>query len=66
MHGGAAAVEQVLAAIAALTPGLVNLRRVSELGMRADGEYEVVMADGQRLRMSRRYRKAVLERLESA
>ncbi|HEX8477554.1 MAG TPA: LytTR family DNA-binding domain-containing protein [Telluria sp.] len=45
---------------------VVNLGRVSALGMRADGEYEVVMADGQRLRMSRRYRRAVLERLESA
>jgi two-component system LytT family response regulator len=43
---------------------VVNLGRVSALGMRADGEYEVVMVDGQHLRMSRRYRKTVLERLE--
>ena len=45
---------------------VVNLGRVNTLGIRADGEYEVVMAHGERLRMSRRYRKAVLERLESA
>jgi two-component system LytT family response regulator len=33
------------------------------LGIRADGEYEVVLASAQRLRMSRRYRKSVLEGL---
>lgn len=43
---------------------LVNLARVSALDLRDDGEYDVVLASGQRLRMSRRYRKAVLERLE--
>lgn len=43
---------------------IVNLDRVRALEIRADGEYEVVLASGQRLRMSRRYRKAVLERLQ--
>lgn len=43
---------------------IVNLDRVGALALREDGEYEVVLASGARLRMSRRYRKAVLERLE--
>lgn len=43
---------------------VVNLARVTALGIRADGEYEVVLASGQGLRMSRRYRKTVMERLE--
>jgi two-component system LytT family response regulator len=42
---------------------LVNLDRVGAVAMRVDGEHDVVLASGQRLRMSRRYRKAVLERL---
>lgn len=43
---------------------VVNLARVNALETRADGEYEIVLASGQRLRMSRRYRKTVLERIE--
>jgi two-component system LytT family response regulator len=42
---------------------IVNLSRVRALELRADGEYEVALLSGQRLRMSRRYRKAVMERL---
>ncbi len=42
---------------------IVNLDRVKALEVREDGEYEVVLRDGQRLRLSRRYRKGVLERL---
>jgi len=36
---------------------IVNLRRVYELRFDGEGEYEVVLQDGTRLRMSRRYRK---------
>ncbi len=42
---------------------IVNLERVRALEIREDGEYEVVLASGQRLRMSRRYRKDILARL---
>lgn len=45
---------------------IVNLDRVSALGIREDGEYEVVLRCARRLRISRRYRKAVLEALEAA
>lgn len=45
---------------------IVNLDRVRALAIRADGEYEIVLESGQRLRMSRRYRKAVMERLAPA
>ncbi|QGZ40396.1 LytTR family two component transcriptional regulator [Pseudoduganella flava] len=42
---------------------IVNLSRVRALDLQADGEYDVVLESGQRLRMSRRYRKAMVERL---
>ncbi|WP_202413466.1 LytTR family DNA-binding domain-containing protein [Duganella sp. CY15W] len=42
---------------------IVNLDRVSALEIREDGEYEVVLHNAKRLRMSRRYRKPILERL---
>ena len=42
---------------------IVNLDRIRALEIRDDGEYEVVLETGQRLRMSRRYRRTVLERL---
>ena len=45
---------------------IVNLDRVSALALRDDGEYEVVLASGARLRISRRYRKGLVERLEPA
>jgi two-component system LytT family response regulator len=41
---------------------IVNLQRVRAMELREDGEYEVVLESAQRLRMSRRYRKSVLER----
>ena len=42
---------------------IVNLERVRSLEIREDGEYEVLLQNGERLRMSRGYRKSVLERL---
>lgn len=45
---------------------IVNLDRVRGLDLRADGEYDVVLDGTRRLRMSRRYRKPLLERLGSA
>jgi two-component system LytT family response regulator len=45
---------------------IVNLKRVRALQVREDGEYEVVLETTQRLRISRRYRKSVLELLASA
>lgn len=45
---------------------IVNLDRVHALEIREDGEYEIVLRCAQRLRMSRRYRKPILERLAAA
>jgi two-component system LytT family response regulator len=45
---------------------IVNLDRVRALEIRDDGEYDIVLQCAQRLRMSRRYRKPILERLEGA
>lgn len=45
---------------------IVNLDRIRALEIREDGEYEIVLQDSERLRMSRRYRKTILERLGSA
>lgn len=45
---------------------IVNLERVRALELREDGEYEVVLQAGQRLRMSRRYRKTILDKLSPA
>lgn len=45
---------------------IVNLERIRTLAMREDGEYDIVLYDGQRLRMSRRYRKAIMTRLSPA
>jgi two-component system LytT family response regulator len=42
---------------------IVNLDRVRSLEIREDGEYEVLLQDGERLRLSRGYRKDVMERL---
>lgn len=42
---------------------IVNMDRILRLELRADGEYDVALASPQRLRMSRRYRKVVLDRL---
>lgn len=42
---------------------IVNLDRVNALDIGDDGEYEVVLASGARLRMSRRYRLEVRDRM---
>jgi two-component system, LytTR family, response regulator len=42
---------------------IVNLDRVQGLKLSVDGEYEVVLDNGTRLRLSRRYRKHLQERL---
>ncbi len=45
---------------------IVNLDRVRELCFDGDGEYELVLADSTRLRLSRRYRKDLQSRLDQA
>ncbi len=45
---------------------IVNLDRVRELRFDSDAEYELVLADGTKLRLSRRYRKGLQERLGRA
>jgi two-component system LytT family response regulator len=45
---------------------IVNLERVRELRFDSDGEYELVLADATKLRLSRRYRKEVQARLGSS
>ena len=54
-------------------PGMIRatdwfplLQHAARLAVCEDGEYEVVLHDGRRLRMSRRYRKPLLELLGSA
>ena len=42
---------------------IVNLERVRGLELREDGEHDVVLSDGTRLRMSRRYRKELQARM---
>ena len=42
---------------------IVNLERVRRLKVGEDGEYEIVLEDGARVRLSRKYRKALQERL---
>jgi two-component system, LytTR family, response regulator len=42
---------------------IVNLERVRELRFDSDGEYEVVLEDATRLRLTRRYRKDLQSRL---
>lgn len=44
---------------------IVNLDRIRALEVRADGEYDIVLRSGERLRMSRRYRRPLLDRLEA-
>lgn len=41
---------------------IINLARLRAIELGADGEYEAVLADGTRLRVSRTYRKALMER----
>lgn len=45
---------------------IVNIERVRALEIREDGEYDVVLDGAPRLRMSRRYRKTVMEKLATA
>jgi two-component system, LytTR family, response regulator len=42
---------------------IVNLERVQALELREDGEHDVLLTDGTRLRMSRRYRKELQARM---
>jgi len=42
---------------------IVNLDRVRGLKLGKDGEYEVLLDNGNKLRMSRRYRKELQSRL---
>ncbi len=42
---------------------IVNLERIQALELREDGEHEVLLTDGTRLRMSRRYRKELQSRM---
>jgi two-component system, LytTR family, response regulator len=42
---------------------IVNLRRVAKLAVDAAGDYEVILDSGRRLRLSRRFRKAVQDRM---
>jgi two-component system LytT family response regulator len=42
---------------------IVNLNRVRGLETNADGEYEVLLDTGSKLRLSRRYRKQLQSRL---
>jgi DNA-binding LytR/AlgR family response regulator len=41
----------------------VNLRQIRGLELQIDGEYEVVLKTKVRLRLSRRFRKRLLERM---
>lgn len=45
---------------------IVNLKRVSELRVNENGDYQVVLKDGSELRLSRRYRKSLEARLAPA
>jgi two-component system LytT family response regulator len=42
---------------------IVNLDRIRRLELKDDGEYEVVLKSNVRLRLSRRFRKALQDRL---
>lgn len=44
---------------------IINLHRLLALEMNADGEHEAVLSSGERLRVSRTYRKALLELIGS-
>ena len=44
---------------------IVNLDRIQGLEMQSSGEYEVVLKSGVRLRLSRRFRKRLQERLDA-
>ena len=49
--------------MATLDSSIVNIARVDALKLNSEGEYEVVLNQGMRLRLSRRYRKQAQLRL---
>jgi two-component system LytT family response regulator len=44
---------------------IVNLKRIHKLELQHGGDYEVVLQSGDRLRLSRRFRKPLLDRLSA-
>ena len=44
---------------------IVNLKRIHKLELQDGGDYEVVLQSGDRLRLSRRFRKSLLDRLSA-
>jgi two-component system LytT family response regulator len=44
---------------------IVNLERIHKLELQDGGDYEVVLREGDRLRLSRRFRRALLDRMSS-
>jgi len=44
---------------------IVNLKRIQKLELQDGGDYEVVLQSGDRLRLSRRFRKSLLDRLSA-
>ena len=42
---------------------IVNLERIQKLELKEGGDYEVVLQSGDRLRLSRRFRKSLLDRM---
>jgi two-component system LytT family response regulator len=44
---------------------IVNLERIHGLELQSGGEYEVVLKSGVRLRLSRRFRKRLQERMDA-
>ena len=44
---------------------IVNLKRIHKLELQDGGDYEVVLQSGDRLRLSRRFRKSILDRLSA-
>jgi two-component system LytT family response regulator len=43
----------------------VNLDRIQGLELQSSGDYEVVLKSGARLRLSRRFRKRLQERMDA-
>jgi two-component system, LytTR family, response regulator len=44
---------------------IVNLERIHKLELQDGGDYEVILRSGDRLRLSRRFRRALLDRMKS-
>ena len=45
---------------------IVNLERVHKLELQDGGDHEVILRSGDRLRLSRRFRRPLLDRLNSS